>query len=96
MYDTICLLLLLGCAAQVIAIVSRTDGTRAASIGTDGCLRLWDTATGDCLSNKVGVLPGLPARNFVTLSLPFPAHTTACHMRNKRHLRTNRSVLTHS
>lgn len=38
---------------QVIAIVSRADGSRAASIGTDGCLRLWDTATGSCLSNKV-------------------------------------------
>lgn len=50
-------------AAQVIAIVSRTDGTRAASIGTDGCLRLWDTATGDCLSNKVGYLSSAPARN---------------------------------
>jgi hypothetical protein len=38
---------------QVIAIVSRADGSRAASIGTDGCLRLWETATGSCLSNKV-------------------------------------------
>ena len=46
-----------GCAGclQVIAIVARSDGTRAASIGVDGCLRLWDAATGICISNKVCV-----------------------------------------
>jgi hypothetical protein len=46
-----------GCAGclQVIAIVARSDSTRAASIGVDGCLRLWDAATGICISNKVRV-----------------------------------------
>jgi WD40 repeat protein len=38
---------------QVIAIMTRSDGSRAASIGVDGCLRLWDTSTGYCVSNKV-------------------------------------------
>jgi WD40 repeat protein len=42
---------------QVIAIVSRADGNRAASIGVDGCLRLWDTSTGCCISNKVNAGP---------------------------------------
>jgi hypothetical protein len=38
---------------QVVGIVARSDGSRAASVGTDGVLRLWDIATGKCLSNQV-------------------------------------------
>jgi WD40 repeat protein len=45
---------------QVVSVVSAPGGgaARAASIGTDGCLRLWDINSGVCISNQVGVRGG--------------------------------------
>lgn len=48
-----------GVVLQVISVVARPGGARAASIGSDGCLRLWDASTGQCLSNKVGAVDTL-------------------------------------
>ena len=39
---------------QVVSLVACHDGSHAASIGTDGCLRLWSLATGACISSQVG------------------------------------------
>jgi WD40 repeat protein len=41
---------------QVVSVVACNDGSHAASIGSDGCLRLWSLATGACLSNQVRLL----------------------------------------
>jgi WD40 repeat protein len=46
-------LLLLLLLLQVVSVVACNDGSHAASIGSDGCLRLWSLATGACLSNQV-------------------------------------------
>jgi WD40 repeat protein len=52
-YTLLLLLLLLLLLAQVVSLVARHDGSHAASIGSDGCLRLWSLATGACISNQV-------------------------------------------
>lgn len=46
---------------QVVGVVATPDGQRAASIGADGCLRLWDVpAGGACLSEQPGHLKCCP------------------------------------
>eukprot|EP00775_Hariotina_reticulata_P003662 gene3662-3923_t len=50
---------------RVVSLVSTagfgaTASARTASIGTDGCLRLWEVNTGACISNQAGHVQSLP------------------------------------
>lgn len=47
------------CICQVISVVAAPDGS-AASIGADGCLRVWDVLTGKCISTQAAHTAALP------------------------------------